>query len=81
MKEVFIKDCKEPWINLQILSDGTIRPCCWCAGNLGNINEFTLEQIWNGEKIKELRNYISNGKIHPICSEISPCPYIRNYKR
>ena len=43
--------------NLYIAYDGTILNCCEdYAGNfgLGNVNEMSIDEIWNGEKYKKL---------------------------
>ena len=72
-----IKDCTFVWTTLQILADGTVRPCCWCNGNLGNLNDNTIEEIWNGELLASMRKSIENNEIHPICGVSAPCPYIQ----
>ena len=40
------------------MADGNVVPCTQISNNelvLGNVNENTLEEIWNGKKYKELR--------------------------
>ena len=71
------KDCRYPWHTVQILADGEVRPCCWSTGSLGNLHDDDLEEIWDGVRIKDLRKYILNGKIHEICDG-SPCIYVQN---
>ena len=49
-----------------ILSDGSVVLCCkdWAGYTvLGNVNEESLQSIWNSAEYRRLRNDISNGKI------------------
>lgn len=66
--------CPHPWVNVNILSDGTVKPCCWCKGHIGNLNRETFDEIWNGNKVAELRQSILDNKIHPMCKN-APCPF------
>ncbi len=50
--------CFKPWNELNIYWDGKVVPCCLDYDGkyvLGNLNEESLEEIWNGEKMQELR--------------------------
>ena len=50
--------CEYPWLSLSVMADGNVVPCTQISNSelvLGNINESTLEEIWNGKKYKELR--------------------------
>jgi hypothetical protein len=73
-----IKDCKHPWKNLQIMATGEVRVCCWSICSLGNLNNESLDKIWDGTKLKELREYVSNNKLHSFCTK-APCPYVQGY--
>ena len=42
-------ECRYPWETVQVLTDGSVRPCCWCNNSAGNLNDNTFEEIWNGE--------------------------------
>ena len=47
------------------MADGSVVPCTQISNNelvLGNINENSLEEIWNGKKYEELRNMHITGK-------------------
>ena len=79
-EDLTYKDCRYPWHTVQILADGEVRPCCWSSGSLGNLHDNDLEEIWNGARIKDLRKYILNEKIHEICDG-SPCTYVQNEMR
>ncbi len=50
--------CSYPWRQLAILVDGQATACCVDAEgeiSLGNANEQTVEQIWNGPALNRLR--------------------------
>jgi radical SAM protein with 4Fe4S-binding SPASM domain len=50
--------CLNPWLSVSIQSNGNVVPCCFAFGDdivYGNINEHSLKEIWNGTKVKELR--------------------------
>jgi radical SAM protein with 4Fe4S-binding SPASM domain len=53
--------CAEPWQNMIINIDGNVSPCCFWANYqnsgipLGNTNDQSLEEIWNGEGYRWLR--------------------------
>lgn len=52
------KVCPQMFKSLQVDADGTVVPCCvdWKRlRNLGNICDTSLLDIWNGDKLKELR--------------------------
>jgi hypothetical protein len=73
-----IKDCKHPWENLQVLATGEVRVCCWSSQHLGNLNKDTLDDIWLGKTLQELREFVKSNKLHPICNG-APCPYVQSY--
>jgi len=49
--------CMAPWMTSHTWPDGRVFPCCtWDTSEvIGNINDNTLEEIWNSEKYKKLR--------------------------
>lgn len=50
--------CAAPWNHFFVQQDGDVRVCCMVGGEgevLGNINESTWEDIWEGEKFQDLR--------------------------
>ena len=71
-KKKIPKACSYPFTNLAVNSDGTVVICCvdWSRGTLvGNVNENSLVDIWNGEPLKRIRRLHLDGKR----SEISSC--------
>jgi len=61
-KQVFV--CSQPFFTLYLLADGSIYPCCSLEKeglSVGNINENTIFEIWNSEKLKNFRlNHLKN---------------------
>jgi len=65
--------CGQLWQRLMILADGDVVPCCRAVqgGNnklmvLGNIKEDTIENIWKGKALQNIRDLNSNGQSHLI---------------
>jgi radical SAM protein with 4Fe4S-binding SPASM domain len=66
------KVCVEPWRGLVIGWDGIVVPCCNDFDYkvpLGNVNVNTIAEIWNSEKIQEMRICQSKGlqKTNNLC--------------
>ena len=62
--------CNEPWGQITIYSDGAVSPCCATFGRnlpIGNIKKNSLKEIWNGNKMKEIRNNFHNNTPHSVC--------------
>lgn len=60
--------CLNPFLHLHISNDGTAKACCVANIPFGNINEQSLEEIWNGEAINKLRDKFRGGKTDPRCA-------------
>ncbi len=63
-------DCQEMWETVYFLSNGDVTFCCYDhddTAQLGNINNQTLEEIWNGEAYQRLRKNHLEGNLHPVC--------------
>ena len=77
--------CEFPWTSLTVMAEGNVVPCTQISNNeivLGNINEQSLEEIWNSEKYKEFRKMHITGKFpkghkcHHKCDQIKLFEYI-----
>jgi len=56
--------CEYPWLSVSIMADGNVVPCTQISNDeivLGNINKNTLDEIWNGENYKKLRQMHIDG--------------------
>ena len=62
--------CMYPWIHLHAWPTGQAFPCCHSefTGQLGDTNRQSLEEIWNGEPLKNMRLDMLNDRPHPACT-------------
>lgn len=66
--------CPFPWNALIVLWDGSVLPCAqdFFGGFIvGNVNETSLLDIWNGERMRFIREKLATKKIEelPTCSQ------------
>jgi radical SAM protein with 4Fe4S-binding SPASM domain len=69
------KEKKEPccllFFTLTVTWNGDVVPCCRDIDGeivLGNIMEQSIDEIWRGDRIKDLRKSFTEGNIPPMCS-------------
>ena len=72
--------CNSPWLQLLIRANGDVLPCCSSYGIdmvIGNIKNSTLYDIWNSDKMKNMRKELlkNNFKFSPSCEACSKCVY------
>lgn len=60
--------CILPFTHIATKTDGTIKLCCR-SRPMGNINNNSIEEIWNGEDYKRIRNQVLSGE-RPIECEM-----------
>lgn len=53
--------CWQPWSNLFLHNSGRIQPCCMNSTKIGDIYTDSINDIWNGEKITDIRKKIIGG--------------------
>ncbi len=64
-KQPSMHPCRDPWINITVLWDGRVVPCCIDVDGynvVGDLRTQTLEELWNGPKMRELRRQHITGK-------------------
>ncbi len=61
------KKCILPWTFILIQTDGSVYPCCFSKYLLGNLNEHSWQEIWNGEKSVKLREMFQNDILPGEC--------------
>jgi cyclic pyranopterin phosphate synthase len=65
--------CPEPFFNWQIDLNGDVYPCCPLglpkSLSVGNVNESTIVEMWNGEKARQLRLQMlyKQRSAHDVC--------------
>ena len=63
--------CRELWRGLLVvLWDGRVSICCADYEGeeiVGDANQETLREIWNGKKMREIRLFHCEGKFPPVC--------------
>lgn len=63
--------CIYPWIHVHAYPTGEAYPCCHAEmkpGRVGNCREQTLEQIWYGEPMQQLRDDMLNERPNAACN-------------
>jgi radical SAM protein with 4Fe4S-binding SPASM domain len=70
--------CEQPWQRVYIKSSGEVCPCCTFFNeelSLGNIEEHTIHELWNGEKMKRLQDLHKEGRYsdNPVCLNCVKC--------
>jgi len=60
--------CSDPWKYFYAETQGTVNSCCFANDHMGDLNNDSFEDIWNGKLYQELRNQLS-GKLvaHEFC--------------
>jgi MoaA/NifB/PqqE/SkfB family radical SAM enzyme len=71
--------CDAPWRWLLISIDGRVRTCCYTQKPVGDLNKETIEQIWNGKIMREVRAAVREGRAHPVCKGAT-CKYSRTFE-
>lgn len=66
--------CGLPWDQVIVYRDGSIANCCWQGGFMGNLNQNTFEEIWEGAIQQAVRDELRNGKFHSSCMGPLVCP-------
>ena len=73
--------CTEPWIgifSIETNQDVTFCPC-YLKMNIGNLNESSMKEIWNSEKLVELRGSFREGVLPEVCRP-QLCPVVLGKK-
>lgn len=73
-----MKFCNRPFDSMYILPSGECRVCGWTTpiSVLGNLAEEELEDIWNSESARKIREAIKEGNFE-YCMKTS-CPFLEN---
>lgn len=72
-----IRQCHWPWFEAFVHINGDVKPCCYATGRVGNLADETLQDIWLGSAMNEVRDYVADNKLHPVCAGAS-CAFVRD---
>ncbi len=53
--------CIKPWVHLHVNTRGMAQACCISNINYGNLNDHSIDEIWNSEGINEIREKFESG--------------------
>jgi len=73
--------CPEPFSKCAVNSDGSVSVCCvdWSQKTMvGDVKVNSLDEIWNGQKLKEFRMLHINGNREKI-GPCSKCQYLKGF--
>ena len=61
--------CMLPWMHIHAYPDGRAYPCCFSFDPypVGDLNKQSLKEVFNGDKMKEMRVRMLNNKKSPEC--------------
>lgn len=59
--------CVMPFSHINIKQKGKLSACWRFPGKIGDYSEETLQDAWNGEKLKDVRRALLNDEQHPGC--------------
>lgn len=61
--------CNEPWLGvlaIEVNRDVTFCPC-YMKLRLGNVDEQSLEELWNADELVEIRDEFRHGRLPRAC--------------
>ena len=76
--------CEYPWTSMTVMADGSVVPCTQdynCEMTLGNINEKSLDEIWNGEKYTDFRRWHVTGEFPTGFKCVNRCDPVKLFQR
>ncbi|MCG8477446.1 MAG: twitch domain-containing radical SAM protein [Cytophagales bacterium] len=68
MKRATDSFCIMPWVHFHSGQQGKVCACCIANIPFGNVNQQTIEEIWNGPEIRQFRLKLLNGEKDNRCS-------------
>ena len=71
--------CLYPFLHARVSFSGKVYFCPFIRVEVGDLNEQSLEEIWNGDKLVDMRRRLVENGLFPVCRrcckvELSPTP-------
>lgn len=76
--------CPAPFNYLTVWATGEVSPCCSFQGKnlfVGNIHERSLKEIWDGEKMTEIRDQFRTGELNIVCQNCLGNKDVENFSK
>ncbi|MGV8124334.1 MAG: radical SAM protein [Candidatus Xenobiia bacterium LiM19] len=71
--------CKYPWTHFEVNNpNGNVTMCCDSIQILGNVNQNSILEIWNGKEYQKIRKEMLLKGAHSVCS--SHCAVLKGFK-
>lgn len=71
-----VRSCTWPWTWVYIIQNGDAKPCCYSSQAIGNLKDgLDVKQIWESEQAENLRQAVSENRVHTICAGAS-CSFV-----
>lgn len=67
-KDTVQYDCSAPWGDLTVNVNGTAAICCGGAGAAGNLNELSLDEVWNHKRRIRIRETVNTPNQLDVCN-------------
>jgi MoaA/NifB/PqqE/SkfB family radical SAM enzyme len=61
------KRCMSPWMVAYVLPDGSVKPCLSLGYKMGNLQEASFKEIWNGDRAVRFRRLLKERGYFPVC--------------
>lgn len=62
-----IRSCDWVYTKMFVSETGGVAPCCWSRMNMGDLTKQSFEEVWQGDRYRELRQAVRRG-YHPECA-------------
>ncbi len=70
--------CLEPYTSMSILPDGRVGPCCaFYDEHANSLKDLSLEEVWNGAYMTEVRAGMQNGNPPSYCDRCPSNMYVQ----
>jgi radical SAM protein with 4Fe4S-binding SPASM domain len=69
--------CDEPWVGIfSVRTNGDVICCpCYAQVKIGNLNESSMQEIWNSGKMIQMRKAFKKGELPEPCKK-QICPVV-----
>lgn len=64
-------ECYEPWMTFMMSQNGVVATCCRARESMGNLNQQSFQEIWNGDLYRTYRRTINTFRPPEACRS---CP-------